>query len=78
MQTPTERAWTFKTFPELSPEAAQKAISDDRIFCRRIINNPRMNPLTDKNLYHENGRLAVMTITERNKWFPQKQKENKS
>lgn len=69
-QTLCNRVWQYKKFSELSPDAAKKAIQDDRLFAKDLSWAKCMDPLKVKNLYHSDGRLIHLTVQERDRDFP--------
>ena len=66
-----EKVWEYKKFCELDPAAAKKAIQDDRLFSTDLIWAKCMDPLKVKNLYYPDGRLTLLTVSERDQRFPQ-------
>jgi len=71
METTTARVWAYKTFSELSPEAAQRAIEDDRLFSATTPWGLSMDPNTVDTLYRADGQAVSLTVTERARRFPQ-------
>ncbi len=71
-QTLHDKVWSYKQFSELTPEAAKKAIQDDRLFALDLTWAKCMDPLKVNNLYHSDGRLVRLTTQERDIRFPKR------
>jgi hypothetical protein len=65
-----ERVWSFLRFNELSVQAAKKAIQDDRLFTEDLPWGKAMDPVSDSNLYHPDGRRTWLSVSEREEQFP--------
>lgn len=69
-ETLHDRVWQYKQFCELEPEAAKRAVQDDRLFVEDLPWGKCMSPLKIKNLYHPDGQLVLLTVPERDQRFP--------
>lgn len=65
-----ERVWSYLRFTELTPEAAKKAIQDDRLFTEDLPWGKSMDPIKDKNLYKPDGHVVWLTAEEREEHYP--------
>ena len=70
MSSIAERVWSYKTFSELSPVAAQRAIKDDRLFSKELPWAKSMDPVMTEVLFYADGHPALLTVTERAKQYP--------
>ena len=64
------KVWKYKTFSELSPEAAARAIEDDTLFSTKVSWGQSIDPNLIETLFHSDGRAVDLTITERIQRFP--------
>ncbi len=71
MASVLEKVWSYKTFSELTPEAAEKAIKDDTLFTTKLPWALSMDPALVNTLYYADGRAATLTVAERELHFPQ-------
>jgi len=65
-----KRVWQYKTFAELSPEAAERAIQDDTLFSTEVSWGQSMDPNLVNTLYHPDGQPTLITVSERARKFP--------
>ena len=66
-----EKVWAYKTFSELDPTAARRAIKDDRLFNTELPWAQSMDPTLVDTLFYEDGRPTLLTVSERDRRFPQ-------
>jgi len=64
----TEKVRNYKTFSELGQDAQKKAKRCERLFCGKFGFNMNKS-YTEENLFLENGKIACMTVSERNSWY---------
>lgn len=70
MASIVDRVWEYKTFSELTPEAAERAIKDDRLFSTEESWGKSMDPNLIDSLFYSDGRLTNLTVTQRMQHFP--------
>jgi len=64
-----DRVWEYKTFSELTPEAAREAIKNNELFTQNTLWGRSMNPNRIDRLFHSNGSPTKLTIKEREQYF---------
>lgn len=69
MTSVLEKVWSYKTFSELTPEAAGRAIEDDTLFSTKLPWARSMDPTLVNTLYYPDGQVAVLTVSERKENF---------
>jgi hypothetical protein len=69
MQSLHKKVWAYKTFSELSPEAAKKAIQDDSLFSLDLPWGKTFDPTKADKLYKPDGEAVQLTVSERAKRF---------
>lgn len=70
MDSILKKVWSYKTFSELTPTAAQRAIKDDRLFSKDLPWAKSMDPTMVDVLFYVDGIPALLTVTERAEQFP--------
>ena len=64
-----EQVWEYKKFSELTP-AAEKAIKQTTLFSLEVPWGKSMDPASIENLFHSDGSLTRLTVSERNTRYP--------
>jgi len=70
MTSVLEKVWSYRTFKELEPSAAKRAIKDDTLFSNSVLWGQSMDPQMVDTLFYPDGSPALLTITERLERFP--------
>ena len=65
-----EQVWEYKKFSELTPTAAEKAIKQTTLFSLEVPWGKSMDPASIENLFHPDGSLTRLTISDRDTRYP--------
>ena len=65
-----EQVWEYKKFSELTPTAAEKAIKQTTLFSSEVPWGKSMDPTSIENLFHSDGSLTSLNISDRDTRYP--------